>query len=355
MRTLAVRASKTYDIYISDRLLGEAGDYLRKIVGGNIAAMVTDDLVDRLYSEIVEKSLANSGYRVVKFVIARGERSKNAENYLRLLDFLSVNKLSRSDVVVALGGGVVGDLAGFAASTYLRGVRLVQMPTTLLAAVDASVGGKTAINLKSGKNQAGTFYQPDLVLSDYSTFKTLEQAVFQDGCAEIIKYGMIASAELFGMLKEPLVLQLEEVIYRCLSIKRDIVAQDEQDCGQRQLLNFGHTVGHSIEACSNYSVTHGSAVAIGMVLITGAAVKLGYCSDDCLAEVSEMVTNFGLPTSSPYTAEQLFACAAADKKLRGENITLVMPEAIGKCVLKEIPLSELQHLIELGINSLEEV
>ncbi len=351
MRTLAVRASKTYDIYIGDQLLVEAGDYLRKIVGGNIAAIVTDDLVDRLYSGIVETSLVNSGYKVAKFVIARGERSKNAENYLRLLDFLSENKLSRSDVVVALGGGVVGDLAGFAASTYLRGVKLVQMPTTLLAAVDASVGGKTAINLKSGKNQAGTFYQPDLVLSDYSTFKTLEQAVFQDGCAEIIKYGMIASAELFSMLKEPLMPQLEEVIYHCLSIKRDIVDEDEKDCGRRQLLNFGHTIGHSIEACSDYAVSHGSAVAIGMVLITRAAVKMGYCSDDCLTEISELVTSFGLPTSAPYTAEQLFACAAADKKLRGVNITLVIPEAIGKCVLKEMPLGELQHLIELGIGN----
>ncbi len=351
MRTLRVKASKTYDIYIADNLLSSAGDYIRQIAGGKTAALVTDDLVDQLYSQMVEESLANSGYRVVKFVIANGERSKNAENYLLLLNFLAGNKLTRSDVVVALGGGVVGDLAGFAASTYLRGVRLVQLPTTLLAAVDASVGGKTAINLNTGKNQAGTFYQPDLVLSDYSTFKTLKQSVFQDGCAEIIKYGMIAEAMLFGMLKEPLWPQMEEIIYRCLSIKSDIVAQDERDRGQRQLLNFGHTIGHSIEACSNYTITHGSAVAIGMVIITRAAVKLGHCGDNCLNEVSDLITNVGLPVTSPYTAAQLFECAVSDKKLRGENITIVVPEAIGQCVLKEISMSELRHLIELGISN----
>ena len=221
----------------------------------------------------------------------------------------------RDDVIIALGGGVVGDLAGFVSSTYLRGIKFVQIPTTLLAAVDSSVGGKTAIDLKAGKNLAGAFYQPQVVLCDYSTLDTLPEEVFNDGCAEVIKYGVIASEELFEKCFKGIKENIEDIIYECVRIKRDIVAKDEFDIGMRQLLNYGHTIGHAIEACSNYEITHGSAVAIGMILITKAAVKLDICGENTLIRLEKLIKLCGLPYDTHYGVSELYEIMLSDKKV----------------------------------------
>ena len=277
MTTVPVKASREYEVRIGSGLLRGAGEVVRQVCGGEAVMLVCGDIVNGLYADGVQGSLEAAGFRVCRFVYPHGERSKTAQTYFSLLNALAENGLTRSDCIVALGGGVTGDLAGFAAATYQRGVHYVQIPTTLLAAVDSSVGGKTAIDLPAGKNLAGAFYQPSLVLCDYDTLNTLPEDVFTDGCAEVIKYGVIWSEGLFERLKAPIRPQLEMVIARCVEIKRDVVQQDEFDTGVRGLLNFGHTIGHAVEKCSDFAVSHGRAVAIGMALITKAAYLAGIC------------------------------------------------------------------------------
>jgi 3-dehydroquinate synthase len=355
MQTINVKASGSYDVIISAGLLFESGNYIKKSVGGSAAAIITDDKVYPLYGQEVENSLSDAGYNTVKYIIKNGEASKNAANYIKILNFLSDNRLTRSDVVVALGGGVVGDLAGFAAATYLRGIHLIQIPTTLLAAVDSSVGGKTAIDLDAGKNLAGAFYQPDLVLCDYSAMSTLDETVLRDGCAEIIKYGVIADKELFYKLFTPVNEQLEDIIARCVLIKRDIVCEDERDNGVRRLLNFGHTIGHAAEVCSGYNIPHGSAVSMGMAAFSRACAAAGICSPACCEEIVGLLKRYKLPTEVPFDCEELFDAALSDKKRSDSIINIVVPVEIGRCVVKKITLDELKEIIRLGIKSQSEV
>jgi 3-dehydroquinate synthase len=349
MKTITVTASKTYEVMIGPDLLASAGALASELVKGLSAAIVTDDIVGPLYRERLAASLKKAGFRVVSFVVRHGEASKNAENYFALLNFLAEERFTRGDTVFALGGGVVGDLSGFAASTYMRGLRLVQLPTTLLAAVDSSVGGKTAIDLIAGKNLAGTFYQPDLVLCDTSALATLPGEILTDGVAEVIKYGVLADEALFHMLKDPVMPRLEEIIARCVAIKRDIVQRDETETGPRKLLNFGHTVGHAVEALSNYAISHGRAVAVGMAVVARASSKKGLCTQDTAEQIVNLIGSFDLPTATEYSAARLAGAALHDKKRSGGSITLVVPEAIGRCVLRETPVSALEEFIGLGL------
>lgn len=349
MKKVKVTASKEYDVLIGKDILCETGRYIKEAVGGRIAVIITDDIVDRLYSEIVEKSLEANGYIVIKYVFLNGEQSKNASTYIDIINFLAKNKLSRSDVVVALGGGVVGDMAGFAAATYLRGIKFAQIPTTLLAAVDSSVGGKTAIDLEVGKNLVGAFYQPDIVICDYATLDTLKPEVFNDGCAEVIKYGVIASKELFDKCMLGIKDNLEEIITECVKIKRDIVMQDEFDTGLRQLLNYGHTIGHGVEACSKYKITHGSAVAIGMVAITKATINLGLCKEEVLDSIKECLSKCDLPLYTNYSVDELYGVMLSDKKIDGAKINLVIPLKIGEAVLHKVSTKELKDILIAGL------
>ena len=252
--------------------------------------------------------------------------------------------------MIALGGGVVGDLTGFAAATYLRGIPFLQLPTTLLAAVDASVGGKTAIDLENGKNLAGAFYQPKAVLCDLDTWATLPADILSDGCAEVIKYGMIGDADLLDTLaqrdfrEDP-----EEVVARCIAHKRDLVEQDEFDTGSRQLLNLGHTIGHGIEACSGYQLAHGKAVAIGMTLVTRAAIHLGLCPEATLPKLVNLLREYGLPTETDYPAADLLAKMLSDKKRAGDTISLVVPTGWGKSQLYPVPVSQLPVWLDRGL------
>ena len=350
MTTVTVRASRPYEVTIGRGLLDTVGRQAAGQWKGRSAAVVSDSTVAPLYLNRVKDSLARAGFRVHSFVFPAGEDQKNGGTYLKLLEFLAARRLTRADGLIALGGGVVGDLAGFAAATFLRGIGFLQLPTTLLAAVDSSVGGKTAIDLTNGKNLAGAFYQPQAVLCDLDTLDTLPAEVFADGCAEVIKYGMIGDPALLARLEtvdfraDP-----EELVARCVAQKRDLVEQDEFDTGARQLLNLGHTLGHGVEACSGYTVSHGRAVAIGMTLVTRAAVAFGRCPAEVLPRLRRLLERYGLPDATAYSAQALYEKTLSDKKRSGDTISLVVPIAWGASQLVRIPVSELPAWIERGL------
>ena len=350
MKTITVNASTKYDVIIDRGILLRAGELALSICKPCTACVVTDDTVDALYSDTLIASLTKCGFNTVKFVIPHGEESKNTVSLVLLLEFLAENHLTRSDCIFALGGGVVGDLAGFAAAVYLRGIKFIQLPTTLLAAVDSSVGGKTAVDLKAGKNLAGAFHQPSLVICDLDTLDTLEPNVFADGCAEVIKYGIINDKALFELIKDGIRENIEDIVASCIANKASIVEADEFDTGMRQLLNLGHTVGHAIEAASSFAISHGSAVSMGMVIITRAAVSLGLCPEKELTEIIDILNSSSLPTKCPYGAEELTNLALGDKKRLGDTITLVLPLSIGNSVLYKIKLTELKDFIDRGLD-----
>ena len=344
MRTVTVSASKTYDIQIGPGLLPALGAEAAKLGKAKTVCIVSETNVWPLYGEAALASLKDAGFSVVSFLFPAGEESKNGLTYLELLNFLAENKLTRSDLIVALGGGVVGDLAGFAAASYLRGIRFIQIPTTLLAAVDSSVGGKTAIDLPAGKNLAGAFCQPSLVLCDTDTLNTLPEDVFRDGCAEVIKYGILYDPALFAHLEERgLCFDREAVITRCVELKRDVVMEDEFDTGARMKLNLGHTIGHGVEAKSHFGISHGKAVAIGMAIVSRAS----QCADT--ERILRLLTDFGLPTHTDYTAEDLYSYTLSDKKRSGGTVSLIIPEAIGSCAIVPTPVENLKSLIQAGL------
>lgn len=350
MTTVHITASLEYDVFIEHGIIDRAGELAGAVLKGKTICIVSDDNVFPIYGERVMKSFEAAGFRVLSFVFPHGEKSKSIKVYTELLEFLLENRFTRSDSLAALGGGVVGDLTGFAAATYQRGIRFIQIPTTLLAMVDSSVGGKTAVNLEHGKNQVGAFYQPSMVICDPDTLKTLPQEQFLCGCGEVIKYAVFGSGEFFERLSERDVeAQLEYVITKSVEMKRDVVACDERDTGARMILNLGHTVGHAIEACSGFEVLHGQGVAIGMAVISRAANKMGYLSDNDLGEILSLIKQYGLPTETEFSAEQLYSAALADKKADDDSITIVVPTAIGHAELKKIPKAELYEWIKAGI------
>ncbi len=355
MDKITICASKTYDILTEPGLLAESGNLIRSALGEKARKLciVTDDLVAPLYEAVLARSLEAAGYEVICFVFPHGEKSKSLETTGQLLEFLAENQLTRSDALVALGGGITGDLTGFAAASYLRGISFVQIPTTLLAAVDSSVGGKTGVNLKAGKNLAGAFWQPSLVIFDPDTMKTLSRDLLLDGAAEAIKAGAIADRQLLSSIKDSSRLTDPDLLIslssRAIRIKQEVVEADERDTGVRQLLNFGHTIGHAIEKCSSYSIRHGHAVAIGMVLATRASLRMGWSKEDCCKPLTALLEKLGFSLECPYSAALLTEAALQDKKRMGETITLVIPETLGHCVLKKLPVSQLETFIKAGL------
>lgn len=350
MKTVEVDAAVRYNIVIDKGILPKSGDMIKEVTSAERMAVITDDTVDKLYSDVVMKSLSDAGFETFKFVFPHGEKSKNISTFSSILEFLAESGLTRTDALVALGGGVVGDVAGFAAASYLRGIDFIQIPTTLLACVDSSVGGKTAIDLKAGKNLAGAFYQPKLVIADFETLSTLTDGIFADGMAEVIKYGVIFDKAFFEFLRDNEAKDnLEYVITRCVELKRDIVNADEKEKGVRALLNFGHTVGHAIEKCSGYKIPHGSAVAVGMVIISRAAYKCSFCDENYADIIASLNKKYSLPVSADFSASELSSAAMADKKRAGDKIKLIIPEALGNCVIKSVPTSELEKIIGEGL------
>jgi len=352
MKTIQIHASRAYPVHVGKGLLGKLGDYVLQAVKPTKAVIISDSNVWPLYGKQALASLQAAGLTDVStFVFPAGEQSKCGAVYLQILDQLAHAQLTRSDCIIALGGGVVGDITGFAAATYLRGIAYIQVPTTLLAAVDSSVGGKTAIDLPSGKNLAGAFYQPSLVLCDIDTLNTLPKADLQNGCAEVIKYALLFDAALFAHLDaKGLDFDREQVICRCVELKRDVVLADEYDRGLRQKLNLGHTVGHGIEAHSGYTVPHGQAVAIGMAIVANAAQKQGFCPKEVWERTVQLLQKFGLPTETDCDAATLYQHTLSDKKRAGDTIALILPRAIGQCDIVPTVISQLQSFIEAGVS-----
>lgn len=350
MKQVAVSASQNYEVMIGSHLLENCAVYIAKVKKTCTVAIISDSNVFPLYGSLVTQTLSSAGYQVISFVFPAGEASKTPETYLQILHFLAEQHVTRSDLIIALGGGVVGDITGFAAATYLRGMDYIQIPTSLLAMVDSSVGGKTAIDLPDGKNLVGAFWQPILVLCDTNTLTTLPDRVFTDGCAEVIKYGVLYDEALFShLLTAGKDFDRELVITRCVELKRDVVMADEFDTGARQKLNLGHTIGHAIEKNSSFTVTHGQAVAIGMAIIA----KIGVIRELCEKEVYRMIVSaldrFGLPCSTDMDAESLYTAALSDKKRTGSSVNLVIPQKIGCCILCSTPVAQLQSLLESGL------
>ncbi len=349
--TVDVHASRDYPVHIAPGLLTTLGRQVADLCpDAGKAVIVSDSHVWPLYGRQASQSLAQEGLVVLSYIFPAGEASKNSQTYLDLLNFLARERVTRWDVLIALGGGVVGDLTGFAAGTYQRGMAYIQVPTTVLAAVDSSVGGKTAIDLPAGKNLAGIFWHPRLVLCDTDTLDTLPREVFRDGCAEIVKYAILYDPELFSHLAQSgLDFHREGVIHRCVELKRDVVALDEFDTGLRQKLNLGHTLGHGIEALSDYRISHGSAVAMGLATIARGAQAMGLCDRETTHRILTILDRFGLPSHAPCRAQALYQAALSDKKRNSQGITLVIPQAIGSSILRPSSLEELFTLIQAGL------
>ncbi len=339
-----VNTGSPYEIHIEGGLIKKAGKLIREVSNASIAVIVTDSKVDSLYSEAVMKSFDESGFKTEKFVFPEGEASKCHKTLIELYDFLCEKNVTRSDIIVALGGGVVGDLTGFAAATYLRGVPFVQIPTTLLAQIDSSVGGKTAVDLDCGKNLVGAFYQPKRVIIDPEVLSTLTDKTFSDGMAEAVKYGVIYDEELFDLILNKG--DIMKIITRCVQIKTEIVERDEFDLGERFILNFGHTVGHAIEKLGNFSeYTHGEAVAVGMVMMTKASEKAGMTENGTADRILEALNAYSLPASVPYQKADMTDIMLKDKKRSADSITLVIAEKIGKAKLYKIKVEGLEEFL----------
>ena len=348
--SIPIKVEPPYTVTVAPGLLANCGEALTSIIGQCKVAVITESNVAPLYLATVTGSLQEAGFSVTSFIFPAGEIHKNLHTLEEILEFLAREELTRTDCVLALGGGVCGDMAGFAAGTYLRGIRCVQLPTTLLAAVDSSVGGKTGVNLQAGKNLAGLFFQPAAVLCDTACLKTLPREVFADGMAKVIKTGVLSGGELFQLSSQDCRSgDMGEIIARCVAHKGKVVEQDEFETGLRKTLNLGHTAGHAIEQCSNYTVSHGRAVAVGMVIISRAAEKLGWCEETTSAAIVRALAANGLPTTMGYTAAELAKAALADKKRSGGEITLVFPNALGDCRLQTIPVAGLEAVFRAGL------
>ena len=350
MHTVHVTASTNYDVHIGGGLIDRSGELAARAIRPCRAVIVADDTVDELYGDRVQISFRYAGFDASRCTFPAGEASKNIDTLSDILETLARRQLTRSDLVVALGGGVTGDIAGFAAAVYARGIRFLQIPTTLLAAVDSSVGGKTAIDLKAGKNLAGAFHQPSLVLTDTDVIRALPAEQLACGAAEVIKAGVLFDEALFSLLEDGRWHdRMDEVIERCVALKRDVVAEDEFDTGARALLNLGHTFGHAIEKCSGLTITHGQGVAIGMLMAANAAG----CPDDMVRRLAGCIRANGLSTHCGVDPAALTAATLTDKKRAGDNITLVLPERIGKCILQKIPVTELRGCFERTLSRQE--
>lgn len=351
MTTVTVALTDTaYPVIMEQGLRHRCGSLIAEHIAPCKMAVITDENVAPHYLADVTASLEQAGFSVLPIVVAPGEGSKSFATLSRVVEALAAAKFTRTDCALALGGGVIGDLTGFAAGCYLRGISFVQMPTTLLAAVDASVGGKTAVNLDAGKNLAGLFHQPKMVLCDPQCLQTLSAHCIADGAAEAIKTSILGDGTLFEIYEtgDPAA-SYEEIIARCVAYKAKIVAEDPTEHSVRKLLNLGHTIGHAIERASDFGISHGHAVAIGIAYVARAAVKRGLLANEDAQRILRTLQRNDLPTETAYDAATLDALTKVDKKAAGASITVILPECIGNCRMEKIALSEMRALIDDGI------
>lgn len=310
--------------------------------------IITDENVFSLYEDRIKSIMKGLEYFIFK--ITPGEESKSIENFVEINKFLVENNFNRGDAIIAFGGGVVGDLGGYVAASYLRGIDFVAVPTTLLSMIDSSVGGKNGINFMNLKNQIGSFYFPKYVHIDYSFLETLDERNINNGLAEIFKYSVLKDRELFDYLKTADDLDYEKIIYKSLNIKLDFVRDDERDKGKRQKLNLGHTIGHGIESLSNYQLNHGESIGIGTIYMARAAYKLGLADDDFYKDLIEAFENHNLPISYDFDTDEILEVLKHDKKIKNNRINIIVPTKIGEVMSKKIDFNELREIIELGKN-----
>lgn len=354
-KCVKINVGSGYNVTIGTSLLDSCGEMIKNTVGICRAAIITDSNVEKLYLNKVKNSLVLAGFDVLTFSFKAGEESKNISTLSDILEFLAENNLSRTDILIALGGGVTGDITGFAASIFLRGIRYIQIPTTLLAAVDSSVGGKTAIDLKAGKNLAGAFCQPQSVICDIDTFETLNETELANGVAESVKYGILFDEALFNDFADLNIHALTSnkerlinIISKCVAHKGRVVEEDEFDKGERRLLNLGHTIGHAIEKCSDFSIPHGHAVAIGMAMIARAGEAKGITPIGTYKAITDILEKYTLPTTTVFGTKELLSVSLTDKKRTGKTIGLVLIDGIGKCHVQTEPIESLEEYISLS-------
>lgn len=348
MKKIHVGVSKPYDVWIGRGIFQKIPELIRPVCASARVAVVTDDVVAGLYLSRLKEILESSGFEVFAYAFAGGEQSKHIGTLAEILEFLAGSHLRRNDTVIALGGGVVGDIAGLAAAIYMRGISVLQIPTTLLAAVDSSVGGKTAIDLKNGKNLAGSFWQPSMVICDADVIERLPEEIFSEGMAEVIKCSVIRELPIIGWIEEgTLKDHLDDVIYECVSLKRDVVEQDELDTkGIRNLLNAGHTVAHALEKLSGYAVSHGHAVGTGLVIEAKMAQKLGMCDESTVQRIRFAVERYGLMIENPWSGAEIADAMKSDKKNRDARIVFELPYMLGKCKEVKLEISDTEKLLE---------
>lgn len=353
--------SKTYDVHVGLGLLDNVGTIVASRAKASRACIISETNVAPLYAARVEDSLKAAGLAVATLIFEAGEQSKNLTTLGTLLEGMAEAGLDRDSVVVALGGGVTGDIAGLAAAMYQRGIKVVQVPTSLLAMVDSSVGGKVAVDLEHGKNLAGFFWQPSAVVADVECLRTIEAEKFRDSVGEVVKHAVLADPDMLDdLLAHPLTEpgysyeKLAQVVAKNVAIKRDVVNADETEHGVRQTLNLGHTIGHGIEAASNFTMGHGSCVAAGLCCVARASVAKGWCEQaTCDAIVSAMAAQ-GLPTNTDLDHEVLFNYMTHDKKRHGNTMNVVVPAQIGQVTIKKLQLEELRELLDLGCGATAE-
>jgi len=345
----------SYQVLIADGLLSCLGAELQSLVKIGRIAVVTNPKIDRLYGARVRKSLEEVGYEPLMVPLPSGERYKTLRSISRIYDALIQNRFERSDSLIALGGGVIGDMGGFAAATFLRGISYIQCPTTVVAQVDASIGGKTGVDHPRGKNLVGAFHQPRLVCTDPSSLKTLSKREYRAGLAEVVKYGVISDADFFAYLEEnsAAILSLDsEKIGYCISrsarLKAEVVQSDEHESGRRKILNYGHTFGHAIETLTGYSqYRHGEAVAVGMVAAGELSVELGFLGEQVVQRQITLLKALGLPTEMPnLDPEEILNVMASDKKVSGGEIYFVLPEKIGAVRLMPVEGKQLRLFLK---------
>ena len=344
--------NNNYKLVIEKGIIDNIGSHILEGYKGDKIAIVTDENVDKFYGDIVEKSLQNQGFNTLKIVLKPGEKTKSMDQVMRLYDSLLDFGVNRGNLIIALGGGVIGDLTGFCASTFLRGIPYIQIPTSLLAQIDSSIGGKVAIDLPKGKNLVGSFYHPKAVYIDPEVLGTLEKRFLNDGLGEVIKYALIKEKDLFSELKgihseEELLNHMENIIYRCCSIKKQVVEADEKDTGERMILNFGHTIGHGIEKLQNYEgLSHGEAVSVGMYCITLNSEKEGLTAGGTAEEVKNLLKKFNLPHKvEGIRKEDLIEVLAMDKKNIGKTMNLILLKDIGEAFIHKVSGKEIEKFV----------
>ena len=352
-----VKASKEYDVVIGSGMLSRAGSLIKEVVPKATKILIVSETnVAPLYLDTIKSNIANEGIEVFEMIFEAGEKSKNINTIAGMWAVMAKAGFTRTDAVVALGGGVTGDMAGFAAATFLRGISVVQIPTSLLAQVDASVGGKTGIDLPEGKNQVGAFHQPSIVIEDTDCLKTLSTEKFTEGLGEVIKYAFIMDKELYDILEgyenkmdlqnDPVM--LTKIVTMCVRDKADVINSDEFDTGRRQILNYGHTIGHVIERDSGFAKDHGVCVAKGMGIMIDACLATGGMNKDTHDKMMNLIRSYGLPADDDITPEAAIAGIMNDKKKRGNTISLILVNRIGEAEIVPMTPDEVLDLLRGG-------